>query len=357
MRAETVEHLRAPISGARLTLQPIEIAGDEVVCGRLVEIGTGAWYRIEEGIADLAPHGFRNIDRHDAFCRRHGFEQGPVPAGNAVPDENAAMQIKFFSEHRDAYEIEVVASPFFGVLDRVTLGRWASRAIGKDMLVAEVGCGTGRQTLPLLRSGASLVCVDLSEDMLRLARRKALAEQPAGWADFVVGTAENLPLADGRFDVAVIFGSLHHFSDPSAALRKVAGIMKAGGRFYILENHKSPARFIFDWMMRRWMLWMEEPNEAPTAAQFLDWLGAGGLEARVRYSTYLPPHLFYLVKGRAADRLLVATDALFNAVPVLRRLGGVIIAEGVKRGLGRSGEGEHARTRRAFRLCSPAPTR
>ena len=334
MRIKTVEHLRAPISGTRLDLQSIEICGDEIISGRLIEKSTGAWYRIEEGIADLAPYGFRDVNRYAAFCRKHGFEQGPVPAGDAAPDENAATQLKFFSEHRDAYETEVVASPFYDVLDRVTLGRWTSRAITKDMLVAEVGCGTGRQTLPLLRTGASLISVDLSEDMLRLARSKVLAEQPAGRADFVIGTAENLPLAENHFNAAVIFGSLHHFSDPPVALRKAAGIVKPGGRFYMLEPHKSPVRFIFDWMMRRWMLWKEEANEAPlfTASQFLSWLGAGGLDARVRYSTYLPPHLFYLIKGRAGDRLLASTDAAFNAMPLVRRLGGVIIAEAVKRG-------------------------
>jgi hypothetical protein len=85
--------------------------------------------------------------------------------------------------------------------------------------------------------------------------------------------------------------------------------------------------------MRRWMLWKEEANDAPlfSASQFQSWLGAGGLDTQVRYSTYLPPHLFYLVKGRAGDQLLAATDALFNAVIGLRRLGGVIIAEAVKR--------------------------
>jgi SAM-dependent methyltransferase len=333
MRIKTVKSLRAPISGALLDVESIEISSDEIISGRLIEKSTGAWYRIEEGIADLAPCGFRDVNRYDAFCRRHGFEQGPVPVGSAVPDENATTQIKFFSEHRDAYELEVVESPFYDVLDRVTLGRWTSRTITKDMLVAEVGCGTGRQTLPLLRTGANLISVDLSEDMLRLARNKVLAEQPAGRVDFVVGTAENLPLADNLFDAAVIFGSLHHFSDPPTALRNVARIMKLGGRFYMLEPHKSPVRFIFDWMMRQWTLWKEEANDAPlfTASQFLGWLGAGGLEAQVSYSTYLPPHLFYLIKGRAGDQLLVATDSVFNAITGLRRFGGVIIAEAVKR--------------------------
>src|SRR5216684_4340887 len=119
MRKKTAEQLRAPVSGARLELHAIEVSGDEVISGRLVETATGEWYRIEEGIADLLPHAYRNTERHAAFCRKHGLDQGPVPAASAVPDANAATQMTFFSEHRDLYEMEVVASPFYEVLDRV----------------------------------------------------------------------------------------------------------------------------------------------------------------------------------------------------------------------------------------------
>ena len=332
MRIKTVERLRAPVSGVGLALDPIEVSGDEVISGRLVEPATGTWYRIEDGIPDLVPHAFRNTERYAAFCRRHGLEHGPVPSGTATPDANAAAQMKFFSEHRDAYETEVVASPFYEVFDRVTIGRWIGRTLSKDMLVAEIGCGSGRQTLPLLRAGANVIAVDLSEDMLRVARLKALGDGRIGQVDFVVARAENLPLADSTFDAAVIFGSLHHFSQPPTALREVGRIMRPGGHFYMLEPHKSPVRFIFDGMMRRWMLWKEEANEAPlfTESQFRAWLGAGGFDVRCSYGTYLPPHLFYLVKGSKAERLLRTTDAVFNATPGLRRLGGVIIAEAVK---------------------------
>src|SRR3984893_12844471 len=213
MRIKTVERLRAPVSGVGLALDPIEVSGDEVISGRLVEPRTGIWYRIEDGIADLVPHAFRNTERYDAFCCRHGLEHGPVPSGTATPDANAAAQMKFFSEHRDAYEAEVVASPFYEVFDRVTIGRWIGRAISKGMLVAEIGCGSGRQTLPLLRAGAEVIAVDLSEDMLRVARRNALGEGRIGQVDFVVASADNLQLADSTFDAAVHFGSLYHFSE------------------------------------------------------------------------------------------------------------------------------------------------
>ena len=68
----------------------------------------------------------------------------------------------------------------------------------------------------------------------------------------MAGTAENLPLREGAFDAGLIFGSLHHFSDPPTALIGIARALKPGGQFYIMEPHDSPVRFIFDWMMRRW---------------------------------------------------------------------------------------------------------
>jgi ubiquinone/menaquinone biosynthesis C-methylase UbiE/uncharacterized protein YbaR (Trm112 family) len=332
MRIDTVKRLRAPETGASLELHAFDVRGDEVISGRLIEPATGSWYRIEEGIADLVPHAYRDSERYAAFCSTHALEHGPAPILRAVPDANAEAQMKFFSRHRDQYEMEVVASPFYEIFDRVTIGRWIDRTISKGMLVAEIGCGSGRQTLPLLRAGADVVAVDLSEDMLRLARHKAYAEASTGYVDFIMAAAENLPLAGNTFDAAAIFGSLHHFSHPAATLRNVARITRPGSHFYMLEPHKSPVRFIFDAMMSWWTLWEEEANEAPlfTENQFQTWLGAGGFDVQLRFATFLPPHLFYLIKGRRGEQLLATTDLLFNAIPGLRRFGGVIIAEAIK---------------------------
>lgn len=332
MRRGTVKWLRAPETGAPLELCAFDARGDDVVSGRLIEPATGYWYRIEEGIVDLLPYAYRNLERYDAFCATHGLVHGPAPVASATRDNNAETQMKFFSQNRDQYETEVVASPFYKIFDRVTIGRWIDRTISNDMLVAEIGCGSGRQTLPLLKAGADVIAVDLSEDMLRLARHKVQAEGLAGHAEFIVTAAEYLPFAENTFDAAVIFGSLHHFSQPATALENVARITKPGSRFYMLEPHKSPVRFIFDFMMRWRTLWEEEANDAPlfTENQFQSWLGAGGFDVRLRYATFVPPHLFYVITGRRGEQLLAATDFLFNAIPGLRRLGGVIIAEAIK---------------------------
>ena len=210
MRAGTVEFLQAPLTAAKLELEPLEVVGDDVVSGRLIEPDTGAWYRIDDGIADLVPSEYRNSGRYEAFCRKHRLEYGPAPRGVGRKDDNTLKQIRFFSS-AEAYEAEVVASPFYDVFDRVTVGHWIARAISENLWVAEVGCGSGRQTIPMLKAGANVVAVDLSEDLLKLARRKVRSESFRGHADFVVGTAENLPLRNRAFDAGLIFGSLHLF--------------------------------------------------------------------------------------------------------------------------------------------------
>ncbi len=332
MRRDTLRYLRCPESGRSLVAEPFILAGDEIVDGRLIEPESGNWYRIEEEIADLVAAPFRDRERLDAFCAKHRLTAGPVPTRGKLVDGNTARQLKFFADYSEGYERDVVQSPFYDVLDRVTIEQWLDAKVAKDATVLEVGCGSGHQTLHILRQEKHVIGIDLSEDMLRIAQRKVRAAKPPGHADFIVGKAEQLPLGEGLFDAAVIFGSLHHITDPGAAVREVSRILKPGAGFYMLEPHKSPVRFVFDWTMRLFPLWQEEANDDPLidAPQFTAWLRSAGLDGAIRYSTYLPPHLFYVVKRRKGDLLLRATDRLFGAIPGIRRLAGVIIAEGEK---------------------------
>lgn len=334
MKMQTVPFLRSPSSRAKFDVECFSVSGDDVIEGRLIDMVTGAWYRIEDGIADLTPIEYRDTARFEAFCKKHGFQNDTVSAELTKPDLNVAKQLQFFSDYKDEYEVDVVESPFYDILYRVTVDRWLKHNIVNRAIVAEVGCGSGHQTLHMLGRGCNVIGVDLSEDMLREARRKTLGANFPGYADFVIGTAESLPLADAVFDAALICGSLHHFSSPPAALLRVAKALKVAGKVYLLEPHKSPVRFIFDWTMRQWPLWQEEANEDPLfqAHQFMAWLNAGGIDCKIRYSTYLPPHLFYLFRGVVGDVILSGTDQIFGAMPGVRKFAGVLIAEGTKTG-------------------------
>jgi ubiquinone/menaquinone biosynthesis C-methylase UbiE len=119
---------------------------------------------------------------------------------------------------------------------------WARTTAAIDGRVLELGCGTGRISFPLARSGVSLVGIDRSGPMLdraarRLSRSRARRGPRANVPLFVRGDIRALPFPDGHFGMVVaaygILQSLVRPSDLTAALGAVARVLAPGGRFGI----------------------------------------------------------------------------------------------------------------------------
>ena len=69
------------------------------------------------------------------------------------------------------------------------------------------------------KNGAHVTGLDLSPGAIALAKEYfAYRRLPA---DLRVGNAEQLPFADGEFDMVVSLGVLHHTPDTERALREV----------------------------------------------------------------------------------------------------------------------------------------
>lgn len=96
-------------------------------------------------------------------------------------------------------------------------------AIGADRIV-DVGCGTGilAARIQATLHPAEVTGVDPSEGMLANARRRSSA---VNWLE---GTAEVLPLADGSVD-AVTSSTAFHFFDQPAALAEFHRVLAPGG--------------------------------------------------------------------------------------------------------------------------------
>jgi ubiquinone/menaquinone biosynthesis C-methylase UbiE/uncharacterized protein YbaR (Trm112 family) len=332
VKASTVKLLISPETGNSLSVEVIDRESDEIITGRLIDEVTGQWFRLENGIPELTPAFLRNEERLSVFCKKYGYsvsrnilrisDQSKVDAYNE--------QISFFRNYQEKYETEVVDSPFYRAFDQVIFLSWVKKRLSRGQLVVEVGCGSGRQSLPLVQFGCQVIGVDLSEEMLNVARRKVL--DSGGGAEFIVATSEYLPIRDDTIDAALIFGSLHHFPDPAGSVSEVARLMKMHGNFLMVEPHDSFLRPLFDYTMRLLPLWKEEAADEPlfSAKQWNDWFGKNGLNAKISYSTILPPHLFYLTGHAFGAWLLKASDSLVNLIPGVKRLGGVIVADACK---------------------------
>src|SRR5688572_7079240 len=135
-------------------------------------------------------------------------------------------------------------APFYDWENARTLGRvdvafWTRVARQARGRVLELGCGTGRVTIPLARSGAAVVGLDRSPEMLARAVRRAAAVSGRGRrrVRFVHGDIRSLPFATGAFPAVIapygVLQSLLRDRDLDAALRAVSRVLRAGGLFGI----------------------------------------------------------------------------------------------------------------------------
>jgi ubiquinone/menaquinone biosynthesis C-methylase UbiE len=121
-------------------------------------------------------------------------------------------------------------------LDRRDVAFWQRMAQRANGPVLELGCGTGRVTIPVARTGARIVAVDRSEEMLAYARRRAKRARLAGSVSYVRGDIRALPFnRTTRFDLVMapygILQSLIREADLAAALESIARVLAPRGVF------------------------------------------------------------------------------------------------------------------------------
>jgi ubiquinone/menaquinone biosynthesis C-methylase UbiE len=136
-------------------------------------------------------------------------------------------------------------APFYDWENAQTLGRrdvpfWRRVASGAGGPVLELGCGTGRVSLPLARAGVNLVGIDRSAQMLdRVQARilKSSAPTILTALRLVRGDIRQLPFEDETFPTVIapygILQSLIRPRDLTATLASVARVVARGGTFGI----------------------------------------------------------------------------------------------------------------------------
>lgn len=90
--------------------------------------------------------------------------------------------------------------------------------------VLDVGCGTGRYVQWLLASGLEAYGVDLSEDMLAVARER-LAADGDEWR-VAVADACWLPFSDRAFDLVISVTTLEFVADPRRCLAEMGRVSR-----------------------------------------------------------------------------------------------------------------------------------
>jgi SAM-dependent methyltransferase len=101
--------------------------------------------------------------------------------------------------------------------------------------ILDIGCRTGQTTRDAARAAVegSALAVDLSSEMIALARRLAAAEGVAN-ARFEQADVQIHPFAPAAFDVAIPRTGAMFFGDPVAAFRNIAGALRPSCRLALM---------------------------------------------------------------------------------------------------------------------------
>jgi len=98
------------------------------------------------------------------------------------------------------------------------------------MTVLELGCGAGYFTQELARSGADIVAIDVSPELLEIARTNCSAPN----VQYEIENAYALSYDDAVFDSVVGSSVLHHL-EIEKALRDIYRVLKPAGTIYFTE--------------------------------------------------------------------------------------------------------------------------
>ncbi|MBL8749905.1 MAG: bifunctional demethylmenaquinone methyltransferase/2-methoxy-6-polyprenyl-1,4-benzoquinol methylase UbiE [Planctomycetes bacterium] len=127
----------------------------------------------------------------------------------------------------------------------------------------DVCSGTGDLAFALQRAGADVVGADFCAPMLARAAAKGHGAADRAAPGFLCADALALPFADGVFDFATVAFGIRNVSDPVAALREMARVVRPGGRVVVLEFTKprvpllgSAYRFYFRRVLPRLGAWI-----------------------------------------------------------------------------------------------------
>ena len=199
---------------------------------------------------------------------------------------------------------------------------------GKTIL--EYGCGDGMNTVVLSRRGARVIGLDLSPELLRLAKERSIVNQCEATA-FVLGSAHALPLPDESVDLVFGIAILHHL-DLETAASEVQRVLKRGGRAIFqepLRNSKLMARMSRLLPMRADVSRFEKPL---TDQEIRDFAASCPYRGRT----------FHLILARLATRITLLRsslltpcekldDLLLRRFPSLTHYGSIRVFEIVKR--------------------------
>ena len=133
---------------------------------------------------------------------------------------------------------------WYAKMTRKDLGEFErlARELAKDLpanaRVLEIAPGPGYLSVALAKLGPfKITGLDISQSFVRMASEYAKREGIV--ARFIHGSASDIPLEDGLFDLVVCRAAFKNFSEPLKAVNEMHRVLKPGGRAIIIDLRKD----------------------------------------------------------------------------------------------------------------------
>jgi len=194
-----------------------------------------------------------------------------------------------------AYDFDKIATSYDKLNHIMSFGLdrcWRRQAVRRlKGNVLDVACGTGDMVKELQKAGCVVTGIDLSEEMLSIAKSKAPG------ATYRIADAEHLPFEDDTFDAVTCAFGVRNFVHLERGLQEMMRVLKPGGCVVILELATPDSGLIkpFYNLYTRCVI--------PMLGKMI----AGNREAY----TYLPNSIERFPKGDAFLRIMNNMDGVF----------------------------------------------
>ncbi len=258
---ELLNGLRAAAEPSRLRLLAICSHGEWTV-SELVQVMAQSQPRISRHLKLLAEAGLLERFREGGWVFYRRAQSGDaarlarslcrlLPEGDpmlaldrqrlaAIRASRRRQAERFFGERASLWDSETDVAVEAGAVEAELVRIFAAERA--DSLL-DVGTGTGRILQVLAGQIGSGLGIDLSHDMLRVARAN-LDRREARNCQVRHGDMYQLPLADGAVQAVTLHQVLHFADDPQAALAEAARVLAPGGRLVVVDL----ARHALEWL-------------------------------------------------------------------------------------------------------------
>jgi 2-polyprenyl-3-methyl-5-hydroxy-6-metoxy-1,4-benzoquinol methylase len=236
------------------------------------------------------------------------------------------------SRSRDHYSYTVYADPataqsfderrFGGPIGELVAGDQARILISfvgeiRGRSVLDVGTGTGRAAMLMARAGARVTAIDASDEMLSIARRRAIDESLT--VAFSLGDVHHLGFANRSFDIGISLRVLMHAADWRES---VAELCRVSDRLVIFDYPSAMSFAALQAAVRRLTHALgvrTEPYRVLSRQAITRQLDRSGFRIRSIHRQFFLPIAFH--KAIGSQRFTVALEGLFHKLGLVRLFG------------------------------------